>query len=257
MTSNSSSSKKHSTLSKDNGKCSPCIGNLQNPLIGLDSLPRTYLVIRNMNKLSPILAFVGAIAVIAAKLTTPESDILLFAGAAIALASGALGFTMSPTSSQPAPTPEAKSEPEPQPAVIPPAPEPAPKGIPTDGLVLVSQLQEKGRFLDFLMDDISAYPDAQVGAAARVIHQGCKGVITTAFAPQPVSSSPEGTQISLEADYNTHNYRVSGELSGEAPYTVTLQHKGWKPTQCILPEFQGTLSSPNEYTFAPAQVSGK
>ena len=210
-----------------------------------------------MKKLSPILAFVGAIAVIAAKLTTPESDILLFAGAAIALASGLLGFIISPTAPQTAPAPETTPEPKPEAAAIPPAPEPAPTSIPTDGLVLVSQLQEKGRFLDFLMDDISAYPDAQVGAAARVIHQGCKSVVTQAFAPEAVSSASEGTRISLDADYKKSDFRVSGELSGEAPYAVTLEHKGWKPTQCVLPELQGELSSASEYTFVPAQVSAK
>ena len=34
----------------------------------------------------------------------------------------------------------------------------------------LAMLQEKGRLVDFLMDDINAYNDAQVGAAARVVH---------------------------------------------------------------------------------------
>jgi len=42
-------------------------------------------------------------------------------------------------------------------------------------------LQEKGRLVDFLMDDITAYDDAQVGAAARVIHQGCKAALQEHF----------------------------------------------------------------------------
>ena len=208
-----------------------------------------------MSKLSPILAFIGAIAVIAAKLTNPESDILLFAGAALALASGVLGLIMAPQAPQPTPVAEEPSKAESTSAAIPPAPETQPQGIPTDSLVLVSQLQEKGRFLDFLMDDISAYSDTQVGAAARIIHQGCKSVVTQAFAPIAISSATEGTQITLENDYHKSDFRISGELSGEGPYTVTLEHKGWKPTQCILPEFQGTLSSASEYTFTPAQVS--
>ena len=39
----------------------------------------------------------------------------------------------------------------------------------------LAMLQDKGRLVDFLMDDINPYSDAQVGAAARVVHAGCKG----------------------------------------------------------------------------------
>ena len=38
-------------------------------------------------------------------------------------------------------------------------------------------LQEQGRLVDFLMDDIKGYSDAQVGAAARVLHEGCRAVL--------------------------------------------------------------------------------
>jgi hypothetical protein len=35
-------------------------------------------------------------------------------------------------------------------------------------VAFVGLLQDKGRFVDFLMDDVALYNDAQVGAAARV-----------------------------------------------------------------------------------------
>ena len=73
----------------------------------------------------------------------------------------------------------------------------------------------EGRFLDFLMDDISAYPDAQVGAAARVIHQGCESVIENTFAPAPVSEVTERAAFDLDADFDKSAFRVSGELTGE------------------------------------------
>ena len=38
----------------------------------------------------------------------------------------------------------------------------------------LAMLQARGRLVDFLMDDINAHDDAQVGAAARVVHAGCK-----------------------------------------------------------------------------------
>ena len=137
---------------------------------------------------------------------------------------------------------------------MPPATAPAEETLPTDALVLTSLLQEKGRFLDFLMDDITAYPDAQVGAAARVIHQGCKAVVVDAFAPAAVAAVPERSSITLDADYDKTAYRLSGSLVGEPPFSGTLEHKGWRPTQCKLPEYQGKLSSADQYVFAPAQV---
>ena len=40
-------------------------------------------------------------------------------------------------------------------------------------------LQEKGRFVDFLMGDVGAFSDAEVGAAGRVLHEGCKAVLAS------------------------------------------------------------------------------
>ena len=42
-------------------------------------------------------------------------------------------------------------------------------------------LQERGRLVDFLMEDITTYDNAQVGAAARVVHEGCKAALREHF----------------------------------------------------------------------------
>ena len=73
-----------------------------------------------------------------------------------------------------------RKAPSPTPAAEPARPEPErPQVNRADAEVVhfLSMLQEKGRLVDFLMDDINAYSDAQVGAAARVVHAGCKGVL--------------------------------------------------------------------------------
>ena len=46
---------------------------------------------------------------------------------------------------------------------------------------LLAILQERGRLVDFLMEDITTYDDAQVGAAARVVHEGCKAALQEHF----------------------------------------------------------------------------
>lgn len=49
----------------------------------------------------------------------------------------------------------------------------------------LSRLQEKGRLIDFVMDDMTPYGDEQVGAAARIVHQGCQEVLGDFFSISP------------------------------------------------------------------------
>ena len=205
-----------------------------------------------MQKLIPGLSLVGGLWVIAAAYFFTEQPVALIAGAALSIVAGVAGLARSaPPTAEPA---VAAETPAAAPAAVPPAPEPAATALPADALVLTSLLQEQGRFLDFLMDDITAYSDAQVGAAARVIHQGCKAVLVDAFAPAAVSEVAEQSAITLDPDFDKAAYRLSGPVIGEPPYTGTVQHKGWRPTHYKLPEYQGNLSSAADYVFAPAQV---
>src|SRR5687768_116384 len=72
-----------------------------------------------------------------------------------------------------------------------PAPAPdgqAPEKIHASGLFLLSMLQREGRFIDFLQEDVASHPDADVGAAARVVHAGCRRVVRKYLSLQPVLS---------------------------------------------------------------------
>ena len=128
-----------------------------------------------------------------------------------------------------------------RPAVTPVAAAPQPASSVTSGLEgveavgLLSALQENGRLVDFLMDDITAYPDAQVGAAARIVHQGCRAVLDRSFAVAPACESAEGATISVPISYRGDEYRLSGSLSGEPPFTGTIVHRGWKTPKVRLP----------------------
>jgi hypothetical protein len=115
-------------------------------------------------------------------------------------------------------------------------------------------LQEKGRFIDFLMEDIASYDDTQVGAAARVIHQGCRQVLQENFNITAISESEEGSQITVPAGYAKEQYRMVGQLSGDPPFTGTLIHKGWKTEFVKLPRIVETQRLP---TLAPAEVELK
>ncbi|NLF25797.1 MAG: DUF2760 domain-containing protein [Deltaproteobacteria bacterium] len=100
---------------------------------------------------------------------------------------------------------------------------------------LLSLLQEKGRFLDFLMDDISTFGDAQIGAGARVVHQGCAAVMREYFELVPVHEGKEGEKVDLGADYKSEHYRLLGKVKDRPPYQGTLLHHGWRTKSVKLP----------------------
>jgi hypothetical protein len=119
-------------------------------------------------------------------------------------------------------------------------------------------LQEKGRFLDFVMDDIAGYSNEQVGAAARVVHQGCSKVVRDHFAIAPVHGGEEGSAVTLESGYNPHEYRAVGKLAGSPPFNGTLLHKGWKTTKVDLPRLiEKQAASGGQLVIAPAEVEVK
>ncbi|WP_309396896.1 DUF2760 domain-containing protein [Cerasicoccus maritimus] len=189
-----------------------------------------------------------------AKQSVAFNALAIIAGVGLALA--ALAKFPSVASAEAAPAPE--PEPEPKPVVESAPPPKVEKPAEPDHAELVQflgQLQEKGRFIDFVMDDVTAYTDAQVGAAARVVHQGCQGVVKETLAIEPVTTSAENASITLEPGYAVADYRLVGKVSGEPPYAGTLRHKGWRATSFKLPKVvakDGALPP-----IAPAQVELK
>jgi hypothetical protein len=139
------------------------------------------------------------------------------------------------------------------PAPIPP-PVPATKQAEAEVVAFFGLLQEKGRLVDFLMEDITSYEDSEVGAAARVIHQGCRQVLQEYFHIAAISDAAEGTQVTVPASYSADEYRLVGKLSGEPPFTGTLLHKGWKTEFVKLPRIVNTQRLPS---IAPAEVELK
>lgn len=109
------------------------------------------------------------------------------------------------------------------------------------GLVLyfLSLLQEKGRLLDFVMDDIAAYSDEQVGRVARVVHQGVKDVLDETMKIEPVHSGNEGDTISVAKDFNVVTCRLVGNHSAQPPFSGKVLHRGWKAKKISLPTSVG------------------
>ena len=119
-----------------------------------------------------------------------------------------------------------------------PAPEPVvlKEATPDAALQLLSLLQKEARFLDFVKEDVSAFADAEIGAAARVVHQGCSKVINEHFKLAPISQDAEGSRITLNQGFDAAAFRLTGNIVGEAPFAGVLVHKGWQVTELHLPK---------------------
>jgi Domain of unknown function (DUF2760) len=120
----------------------------------------------------------------------------------------------------------------------------------------LAMLQEKGRLVDFLMDDINAYKDTEVGAAARVVHAGCKGVLQEHFKIDPIRAEQEGSVVNVPAGYSADEYRLIGKIAGSAPFSGVLVHRGWKTDIVKLPQLLNRAAD-RLPTIAPAEVELK
>ena len=152
-----------------------------------------------------------------------------------------------------------ESEPPAKPAAEPARPAPGePEASRADAEIVhfLAMLQEKGRLVDFLMDDINAYNDAQVGAAARVVHAGCKGVLQEHFSDNPVRTEQEGSTVQVPAGYSADEYRLVGRIAGSAPFSGVLVHRGWKTDMVKLPQLLRGATD-RLPAIAPAEVELK
>lgn len=107
---------------------------------------------------------------------------------------------------------------------------------PDAALQLLSLLQQEARFIDFMQEDLKGFADAEIGAAARVIHEGGQKVLNEYFRFAPVRSEDEETRITLPQGFNASEVRLTGNVVGEAPFTGTLIHRGWRVTDVKLPK---------------------
>lgn len=110
------------------------------------------------------------------------------------------------------------------------------EATPDAALQLLGLLQKEARFLDFIEEDIAAYSDADIGIAARVVHEGCRKTIKDHFSLAPVRSENEGSRVTLQQGFDASSVRLTGNIVGNAPFTGTLIHKGWQVTELRLPK---------------------
>ena len=135
--------------------------------------------------------------------------------------------------------------------VAPPSPAPVPQPETADRAVqMLAILQRDGRLVDFLMEDLGAYPDAQVGAAVRDVHAGCRAALTRYTSLLPVLEDQEGQTVSVERGTDPASVKVIGSVAGDPPYRGVLRHRGWQAVRMELPPLPAT----GRTIVAPAEV---
>jgi hypothetical protein len=135
-----------------------------------------------------------------------------------------------------------------QPTPAGPAAPPKPSGAPVRMLAV---LQSESRLIDFLLEDIAAFPDAQVGQAVREIHRKAQAALKQHLVLEPVVSGSEGETVTVPKGFDPSAVRVLGNVTGEPPFTGQVQHPGWRVRELKLAP---PPAGQDEFVIQPAEV---
>ncbi|HUE72737.1 MAG TPA: DUF2760 domain-containing protein [Pirellulaceae bacterium] len=137
----------------------------------------------------------------------------------------------------------------------PPEAKPAPAAPKrSDAVTLLAALQREARLVDLIQEDLSAYSDEQVGAAARNVLRDSAAVLSRFFALKRIASGSEGEPIDVPAGYDPGRFQLVGTVSGTPPYRGTLTHAGWQATTVNLPTWSGSKDASLVIALAEVEV---
>jgi len=115
---------------------------------------------------------------------------------------------------------------------------------------MLAVLQRDGRLVDFIMEDLAAYGDAQIGAAARDVHAGCRKALERHVSLAPVLDGEEGRSVTVQAGTDPARVKIIGNVAGQPPFHGVLRHRGWLVSRLDLPP----LPSTRPPVVAPAEI---
>jgi hypothetical protein len=127
-----------------------------------------------------------------------------------------------------------------------------PKAKPSgEALRLLALLQREGRLLDFLLEDIGAYGNDQIGAAVRDIHKNAQKAIREHLVLEPVLKDKEGATVEVPPGFDPSAVRLTGNVTGQPPFRGTLQHHGWRVKELKV---AAPPVGQDEFVLQPAEV---
>jgi hypothetical protein len=118
-------------------------------------------------------------------------------------------------------------------------------------LAMLALLQREGRLIDFLREPLDGFSDADIGAAARDVHRGCKKVLDQHLSLEPMMPGTEDDKVTVPRGFDPSEIRLIGEARGEPPFSGTLRHHGWRAVDTRLPALADGL---DRSVLAPAEV---
>lgn len=124
-------------------------------------------------------------------------------------------------------------------AAAPAKPSPPPAPVRSDAISLLAALQREARFVDIVSESLDGYSDAQVGAAARDVIRDSGKVIERMFGLEPLTEIADGQSLTTPENFDPNHFRLTGNVTGEAPYHGTVAHHGWRATRCEVPKWSG------------------
>jgi hypothetical protein len=126
-----------------------------------------------------------------------------------------------------------------------------PKKLSGEPLRLLTLLQREGRLLDFLLEDIAAASDDQIGAGVRDIHKKSQAVLKEHLSLEPVMAGQEESSVEVPPGFDPSAVRLTGNVTGQPPFKGVLKHHGWRVKSYKLPAPAGVV---DELVVAPAEV---
>jgi hypothetical protein len=141
------------------------------------------------------------------------------------------------------------------PAAAPVTAEPAAPLTPPEppenaALRLLAFLQEEGRLIDFLQEDVSPYTDEQIGAATRGIHASCAKALRDTLTLERIVAGSEDAAVTIESGFDQGAIRLTGNVGGTPPFHGVLRHGGWRASRIVVPARAGV----DPAVIAPAEV---
>jgi len=123
---------------------------------------------------------------------------------------------------------------------------------PDRALQMLALLQREGRLIDFVLEDLATYSDAQIGAAARDVHAGCHRVLERYVTLEAILTSREGEAVTVGQDQpiDPATIHLVGNVAGQPPFRGTLLHPGWRASRVQLPP----LGTTGRSVVAPAEI---
>jgi hypothetical protein len=118
-------------------------------------------------------------------------------------------------------------------------------------VVQTLSLLQKGRFIDFLKENIEGFDDSQIGAAVKNIHKQCNEALEEYVIIEPVMQEVEGDEVLIKEDFDPSKIRLTGNVVGKPPFKGILKHSGWRVQHTKLPH---KAKSQDKSIIEPAEV---